>query len=73
MICREFLFGPSGSPVPQPDGDVTVVASSASYLWAVALDMPIAAETSTADVGFSDTRNACSTSCLVEDAAMVAG
>jgi hypothetical protein len=43
-----------------------VVASAARYRWAVALDIPIVAETSAADIGLCDARKAPSTSCLVE-------
>ena len=49
------------------------VASAARYRWAVALDIPIAAETSAADIGCSDFRKASSTSFLVEDPAIVGG
>ena len=63
----ELLLGP-----PQPDGEVTGGGQRRQIPLAVALDIPIAAETSAADIGFSYARNACSTSCLVEEAAMVA-
>src|ERR1700733_186758 len=49
------------------------VASAARYLWAVAREIPIAAETSAADIGCSDFRNASSTSFFVEDPAIVGG
>jgi hypothetical protein len=61
--------------VPHRNPAVTspMAARAARYRWAVALNIPIAAETFAADMGFSDSRNVCSTSCLVEEAAMVGG
>jgi hypothetical protein len=50
-----------------------VIASAARYRWAIALDIPIAAETPAADIGSCEVQKACSTICLVEEAAIVAG
>jgi RND superfamily putative drug exporter len=73
LVAANSCSGLPLVPYRSPTVMSPVLASAAGYRWAVALDVPIAAETCAADIGLCAVRKACSTSCLVEEAAIVAG